>query len=61
MAIQLDITDSKSIDTAIKTIEKEYGYLTLLVNNAAVSHAGQSGRTMEEVLGAQRALFLWMN
>jgi NAD(P)-dependent dehydrogenase (short-subunit alcohol dehydrogenase family) len=55
MAIQLDIRDSESIDTAVKTIEKEYGYLTLLVNNAAISHAGQSGRTMEEVLGAQRA------
>ncbi|MFC3158310.1 SDR family NAD(P)-dependent oxidoreductase [Chryseobacterium arachidis] len=29
--------------------------MTLLVNNAAISHAGLSGRTMEEVLGAQRA------
>lgn len=54
-AIQLDITDSESITTAVKTIENQYGYLTLLVNNAAISHAGQSGRTMEEVLGAQRA------
>lgn len=54
-AIQLDITDSDSILSASKTIENEHGYLTLLVNNAAISHAGQSGRTMEEVLGAQRA------
>ncbi|MCS3532861.1 SDR family NAD(P)-dependent oxidoreductase [Chryseobacterium sp. JUb7] len=54
-AIQLDITDSDSISAAVKVVEKEHGYLSLLVNNAAVSHAGASGRTMEEVLGAQRA------
>ncbi|WBS74134.1 SDR family NAD(P)-dependent oxidoreductase [Elizabethkingia meningoseptica] len=54
-AIQLDITDSDSIIAAVKIVEKEQGYLTLLVNNAAISHAGASGRTMEEVLGAQRA------
>lgn len=54
-AIQLDITDSDSINVAIKVVEKEHGYLTLLVNNAAVSHAGTLGRTMEEILGAQRA------
>ena len=54
-AIQLDITDSDSISAAVKVVEKEHEYLNLLVNNAAVSHAGESGRTMEEVLGAQRA------
>ncbi len=55
IAIQLDITDSGSIGTAVKTIEEETGCLTLLVNNAAVSHAGSPGRTMEEVLDSQRA------
>ena len=54
-AIQLDITDSSSIHNAVKIVENEQGYLTLLVNNAAVSHAGMPGRTMEEVLDAQRA------
>ena len=54
-AIQLDITDTDSILSAVKIIENEHGYLTLLVNNAAISHVGQSGRAMEEVLGAQRA------
>ena len=54
-AIQLDIADEHSMNEAISRIEAEYGYLTLLVNNAAVSHAGKPGRTMEEVLGAQRA------
>ncbi|WP_406827121.1 SDR family NAD(P)-dependent oxidoreductase [Pedobacter sp. KACC 23697] len=55
IAIQLDITDNESIRTVVKTIEDESGYLTLLVNNAAVSHVGKPGRTMEEVLGSQRA------
>jgi len=54
-AIQLDITDDDSINTAVAKIESEFGYLTLLVNNAAISHAGKAGRTMEEILGSQRA------
>jgi len=54
-AIQLDITDSDSVNSAVTKIQSEVGFLTLLVNNAAISHAGTSGRTMEEVLGAQRA------
>ncbi|MFC4163947.1 SDR family NAD(P)-dependent oxidoreductase [Epilithonimonas zeae] len=54
-AIQLDITDSGSIRSAVEIVEKEYGYLTLLVNNAAISHAGIPGRTLEEIMGAQRA------
>jgi len=60
-AIQLDITDSDAIHAAVAEIESEYGYLSLLVNNAAVSHAGQAGRTMEEVLGAQRASIASLN
>ncbi|SEM32356.1 NADP-dependent 3-hydroxy acid dehydrogenase YdfG [Chryseobacterium taichungense] len=54
-AIQLDITDSGSIHSAVEIVKKEYGYLTLLVNNAAVSHAGTPGRTLEEIMNAQRA------
>lgn len=60
-AIQLDITDAGSIGSAVQTVEKEYGYLTLLVNNAAISHAGAPGRTMEEVLGSQRASIVPIN
>lgn len=55
LAIQLDITDPESIKAAVETVEREYGYLTLLVNNAAVSHAGEQARTMEEILDSQRA------
>ncbi|WP_262483375.1 SDR family NAD(P)-dependent oxidoreductase [Chryseobacterium sp. FH1] len=54
-AVQLDITDHISVRAVVELIESEFGYLTLLVNNAAISHAGRSGRTMEEVLGSQRA------
>jgi NAD(P)-dependent dehydrogenase (short-subunit alcohol dehydrogenase family) len=54
-AIQLDITDSDSVKAAVKMIEADHGYLTLLVNNAAISHAGKPGRTMEEVLRSQSA------
>ncbi len=54
-AIQLDITDADSITAAVDTVQKDFGYLTLLVNNAAISHAGKPGRTMEEILDAQRA------
>lgn len=54
-AIQLDITDSDSIQAAVNIIENEFGYLTVLVNNAAISNAGKPGRTMQEILTAQLA------
>ncbi|WP_426791741.1 SDR family NAD(P)-dependent oxidoreductase [Sphingobacterium sp. WOUb80] len=54
-AIQLDITDNNSIRNAVRKIEDAFGYLTLLVNNAAISNAGIPGRTMWEILGAQKA------
>ncbi|MNK79685.1 3-oxoacyl-[acyl-carrier-protein] reductase FabG [compost metagenome] len=60
-AVQLDITDYDSVKAAVELIERECGYLTLLVNNAAISHAGKPGRTMEEVLGAQRATSIPIN
>ncbi|WP_336835843.1 SDR family NAD(P)-dependent oxidoreductase [Sphingobacterium siyangense] len=54
-AIQLDITDDNSIRNAVGKIENEFGYLSLLVNNAAISNAGIPGRTMWEILSAQKA------
>ncbi|PZR26451.1 MAG: dehydrogenase [Citrobacter freundii] len=54
-AIQLDITDTASITAAVSRVTSEAGYLTLLVNNAAISNVGQPGRSLEEILGAQRA------
>jgi len=52
-AIQLNITDTGSIDAAVGQIQSDFGFLTLLVNNAAISNVGKPGQTMEEILGAQ--------
>ncbi len=52
--IQLDITDADAVSAAVARVQQEFGYLSLLVNNAAISHAGKAGRTMEEILGAQK-------
>ncbi|MDR0262435.1 MAG: SDR family NAD(P)-dependent oxidoreductase [Sphingobacterium sp.] len=54
-AIQLDITDPESIRHAVSEIAHDFGYLTLLVNNAAISNAGTPGRTLWEILSAQKA------
>jgi len=54
-AIQLDITEKNSIEDLKMQVEKDFGYLTLLVNNAAISHAGKAYGTIEEMRDAQRA------
>ncbi|WP_192350070.1 SDR family NAD(P)-dependent oxidoreductase [Algoriphagus sp. Y33] len=54
-AIQLDITEENSISAVKVEVEKDFGYLNLLVNNAAISHAGKTYRTIEEMRAAQRA------
>lgn len=54
-AIQLDITEINSINEVKTQVEKDFGYLTLLVNNAAISHAGKAYTTIEEMRAAQRA------
>ncbi|MEO6684577.1 MAG: SDR family NAD(P)-dependent oxidoreductase [Dyadobacter sp.] len=48
-AVQLDVTLQSTISAAVERIGKEAGRLDLLVNNAAVAHAGKSGRTLEEI------------
>ena len=54
-AIQLDVTKSSTISAAIARIEQESGRLDLLVNNAAIAHAGQPGRTLEDATEAGKA------
>jgi len=54
-AIQLDVTQQSTISAAVEQIEKESGRLDLLVNNAAISHAGKPGRTLEETVEANKA------
>jgi NAD(P)-dependent dehydrogenase (short-subunit alcohol dehydrogenase family) len=53
-ALQLDVTDQASIAAAAARIKKEFGRLDVLVNNAAISHAGKPGRTLEEMVKSGR-------
>ncbi|GAB4044626.1 SDR family NAD(P)-dependent oxidoreductase [Spirosoma jeollabukense] len=46
--IQLDVTDETSIREAAKRVGEEFGKLDLLVNNAAIAHAGRPGQTVAE-------------
>jgi NAD(P)-dependent dehydrogenase (short-subunit alcohol dehydrogenase family) len=55
-AIQLDVTQQASINATVERIEKEAGRLDLLVNNAGIAHAGEPGRTVEEVMESGRAV-----
>src|ERR1700736_2928008 len=53
-ALQLDVTNQSSIAAAAEHIRKEFGRLDVLVNNAAVSHAGKPGRSVEEIAKSGR-------
>jgi NAD(P)-dependent dehydrogenase (short-subunit alcohol dehydrogenase family) len=46
--LQIDVTDGASIAAAAARVEREFGRLDLLVNNAGISNVGGSGRTPEE-------------
>lgn len=59
--LQLDVTDKASIAAASESIRTAYGRLDLLVNNAAISHAGRPGRTLEEMLSEGRASIASLN
>lgn len=54
-ALQLDVTDQASIAAAAERIRIELGRLDVLVNNAAISHAGKPGRSLAEMLQSSRA------
>jgi NAD(P)-dependent dehydrogenase (short-subunit alcohol dehydrogenase family) len=53
-ALQLDVTNHASIAAAAERIRNELGRLDVLVNNAAISHAGKPGMSFEEILKAGR-------
>lgn len=54
-AIELDVTLSSTIGAAVARMSSEQGRLDLLVNNAAIAHAGKPGRTLEETTQDGRA------
>jgi NAD(P)-dependent dehydrogenase (short-subunit alcohol dehydrogenase family) len=48
-AVQLDVTDHKSIAAAAESIRKEYGRLDVLIQNAAISNTNKkAGQSVEE-------------
>ncbi|MFD1992484.1 SDR family NAD(P)-dependent oxidoreductase [Paenibacillus nicotianae] len=47
-AVQLDVTNQHSIVAAAEYIEKEYGRLDVLINNAGISHPGKSDGNFPE-------------
>ena len=54
-ALQLDVTDQASIAAAAEGVRQKFGRLDVLVNNAAISHAGKPGRPLAEVAQSGRA------
>jgi len=48
IAIQLDVTDAASIAAAAEHISREFGHLTLLVNNAAISNTRKGNLSVQE-------------
>ena len=54
-ALQIDVTEQASIAAAAERVRDEFGRLDVLVNNAAISHAGKPGRSLEEMLKSSRA------
>jgi NAD(P)-dependent dehydrogenase (short-subunit alcohol dehydrogenase family) len=53
-ALQLDVTNQASIVAAAERIRNDLGRLDVLVNNAAISHSGKPGRSLEEIVKSGR-------
>src|ERR1700689_1777921 len=47
-SIALDVTDEKSIATAVRSIEKRHGHLDILINNAGVLLDDQKKKPSEQ-------------
>src|SRR5690606_33409532 len=55
-ALQLDVTDAKSISEAARRLEREVGRLDVLINNAAISNTTfKPGMTMRDYMQSTRA------
>ncbi|GLQ52745.1 SDR family NAD(P)-dependent oxidoreductase [Devosia nitrariae] len=60
--IQLDVTDEASIRAAVAQVERQFGHLDILVNNAAISRAnGQESETMQDYIQRSRATLISMD
>jgi NAD(P)-dependent dehydrogenase (short-subunit alcohol dehydrogenase family) len=54
-ALQLDVTDQASIDSAADRVRNEFGRLDVLVNNAGIAHAGRPQQSLAEIVKTGRA------
>ncbi|QJD98350.1 SDR family NAD(P)-dependent oxidoreductase [Mucilaginibacter robiniae] len=48
MALQMDVTDQASIAAAAAFVQQTFGYLDLLVNNAAISNVNKGNLSLQE-------------
>jgi len=55
IAVQLDVTDSASIEAAATHIRQEFGRLDLLINNAGISNTSKGTLSLEEYAKVTRA------
>jgi NAD(P)-dependent dehydrogenase (short-subunit alcohol dehydrogenase family) len=55
IAIQLDVTDPASVTVAAAFIKEKFGYLDLLVNNAAISNTLKGGKSLQEYAQISKA------
>lgn len=53
-ALELDVTQQSSIEAVASRIQRDFGRLDVLVNNAGIAHAGTPEMTFEQILNAGR-------
>jgi len=54
VALAADVSDSAAVRRMFEATAKRFGRLDVLVNNAAVSHAGKPGRSLDEIVKSAR-------
>jgi len=55
--VQLDLTDHKSIDVAVKSVEDKYGKLDILINNAGIADPFDAIGITKETVDSMRRIY----
>jgi NAD(P)-dependent dehydrogenase (short-subunit alcohol dehydrogenase family) len=55
IALQIDVTDQASITAAAAFVKEKFGYLDLLVNNAAISNTLKGNKSLQEYAQISKA------